>query len=152
MSKILKQNYAGWQMNKLIVALLGCVSLQAHASLCESFKISVKNDTPSTCYLTQRTLKSGVIYKRQPYKIKSGATITQFELTDAFKHGSSIEFTYECSDTSSISLLSSKEGCTVSGAQIEGAVVKAIGLNAVFTKIDGSYFSQKPGSINWTIS
>ena len=152
MSKILKQNFWGWQMSKLIVVLLGCVSLQAQASLCESFKISVKNDTPSSCYLTQRTLKAGTIYKRQPYKIKSGATVTQFELLDDYKHGASIEFTYECSNTSSISLRSSKEHCTVSGAQIEGAVVKAIGLNAVFTRIDGSYFSQKPGSINWTIS
>lgn len=140
-------------MNKLIIALLWCVSLQVHASFCESFKISVKNDTPSTCYLTQRTLKSGVIYKRQPYKIKSGATVTQFELNDTYEEGSSIEVTYECSDTSSITLMSSKKRCTaVSQAQIVGAVVKATGLNAIFTITEGSYFSQKPGFINWTIS
>lgn len=140
-------------MKKLLAALLLCMGTQADASICGIFKISVKNDTPSTCYLVQRTVKSGVITKHQSYKIKPGFTMTQFELEEKDHQSPGIIITYECSENQTITLLSTKQSCTYqNGGKIEGIIVKADHLNAVFTSNEGNYFLKKPGLIQWIIS
>ena len=142
-------------MKKLIIAVLLIMVTQAHASewQCEIFRINIKNDTPSTCYLIQRTINSGKIYKRQPYKIKPGTTVTQFEVAETHHKPVSVVFTYECADNHTITLLSSKEHCYYQNSgKIKGIIVKTTNLNAVFSSKEGSYLSPQPGSILWTIS
>jgi hypothetical protein len=139
-------------MKKFAVVLLFGLVNQAHASMCQLLRITVKNDTPSACYLIQKSVQSGNIYKKQPYKIRPGATVTQFEVFEGNRRPASILMTYECSENHSITFLSSKSECFYRGGRIEGMIVKANNLTAVYTANEGSYFSEKAGSIHWTIS
>jgi hypothetical protein len=141
-------------MKKLIVALLLSIITQVHASGgCESFRIHIKNDTPATCYLIQRSVISGVIYKRQPYKIKPGTTVAQFEVTEHLHRPITVKLTYECANQQTITLISSKDRCYYANpGKVDGKVLKANNLTAVFSSKEGSFFSQQSGSILWTLS
>ena len=151
----MQHTFVGWHMKKLIIAALLIMMTQAYASQwqCEIFRINVKNDTPSTCYLIQRTINSGKVYKLQPYKIKPGTTATQFEVVENNHEQVSVVLTYECADNHTITLLSSKGRCWYQNTgKIEGIITKANNLNAVFSSKEGSYLIPQPGSILWTIS
>ncbi len=139
-------------MKKAIVALLLSICAQAYAeSACTILKISVKNDSPSTCYLIQRQIKSGTIYRRQLYRIAPGAKVTQFEMLQGRKMPASILLTYECGENHTISFLSTKDACFISTpGKVEGRIVSATNMDAVFTTSEGGYL--KPGSIDWVIS
>lgn len=139
-------------MKKIIIALLLCLGGQAYATFCQSLKISIKNDTPSTCYLIEKNIKSGNITKRQPYKVKSGTTILQFEAEEK-KSPINILLTYECGEGHNITLLSSKEVCRLSSSgKIQGTIVKSTNLTAVSTILESGFYNSKPNNIIWTIS
>ncbi|MGV3739701.1 MAG: hypothetical protein ACO1N3_00195 [Gammaproteobacteria bacterium] len=140
-------------MKKIIIGLLLCLGSQAYATLCQSLKISIKNDTPSTCYLIEKKIKSGNITKRQPYKVKSGTTIIQFEAEENKKQPINILLTYECGEGHNITLLSTKEVCGLSSSgKIQGTIVKSTSLTAVSTILESGFYNSKPNNILWTIS
>lgn len=141
-------------MKGIMTVLLLCLGTQAYAiSICQTLKISIKNDTPSNCFLIQKVIKSGTITKRQPYKIKSGATTMQFEVDETKRQAISVLLTYECGDDKTITLLSSKEACGFNNrGKVQGVLVKSSNLSAVSSISDTSYYSSKPSNILWTIS
>lgn len=140
-------------MKRIIIALLLCLGTQAYATMCQNLKVSIKNDTPSTCYLIQKNIKSGNIIKRQPYKVKSGTTIIQFEAEESKKQPINILLTYECGEDHTITLLSSKELCRLSSSgKIHGLIVKSTNLSAVSSITESGFYNSKPNNILWTIS
>lgn len=100
-------------MKKTLMGLLLIMNAVGYAdnNACNNFKIIVKNDTPMTCYLAQRTVKSGTILRHEPYKLSPGLTSNQFELSGAFK-SASISLTYECGDNQTITIFSEKSACS----------------------------------------
>ncbi|MCX7091275.1 MAG: hypothetical protein NTU48_07495 [Legionellales bacterium] len=141
-------------MKKAIVAFLLTICAQTYAvDGCSILKVSVKNDSPSTCYLIERTVKSGSIHKRQLYRILSGSKVTQFEIAQAKNQSASIQVTYECGENHSVSFLSNKGACMFSNpGKVEGKLVNATNMTAVFTTTEGSYLSEKSALIDWIIS
>lgn len=140
-------------MKKIVLALLLCIGTQAHASMCQNLKLSIKNDTPSTCYLIKKSIQSGAIVKRQPYKIKSGTTIVQFEAEESKKQPIQITLTYECGENHTITLFSTKGVCILSNyGKINALVIKSNDLTAIPTITESSFYSSKPNQILWTIS
>jgi hypothetical protein len=141
-------------MKKAIVAFLLTICAQTYAlDSCSVLRISVKNDSPSTCYLIERTVKSGIIYNHQLYKILSGSKVTQFEIANGKDKSASIQITYECGENHTVSFLSKKGACTFSNhGKVEGQLVNANNMTAVFTTTESSYISQKSALIDWIIS
>lgn len=140
-------------MKKIIIGLLLIIFSNAYATAaCKILKVAVKNDSPSTCYLVERTIKSGSIHKRFLYRISPGVKITQFEILEGYKKPASILLTYECGDNRSISFLSTKDACVGNHAgKIEGTVVAATNMTAVFTtSLEKGYYLAN--SIDWIIS
>ena len=138
-------------MKKLIILLLS-ISTQAYAISYPTLRVSVKNDTPSSCYLVQKVVKSGMVTKQLPYKIKSGATNLQLEIEEIKKNqGISVLLSYECGDNRSISLLSTNSIISKRNTT-QGSIVKQMNLSAVSVVSDAGRYQYKPSAILWTIS
>lgn len=145
----------GLTMKKCIFSflLLSLFTQTYAASSYDMFKISIKNDSPNTCYIIKRTVSSGSISRRQLYKIASGSTTTQFELQQRHEAPATIIVTYECGEDHTITLRSSMSYCGYSRpGKVEGLVLKKTNMDAVFTVKDGAYYSNKSGYIDWIIS
>ncbi len=136
-----------------LILLLSLFTQTYAVSNCDILKISIKNDSPTNCYLIKRSVKSGTIFRRQLYKISPGSKVTPFELQQGFKAPASIALTYECGEDHTITLLSTMSYCAYSRpGKVEGVIINKTNMDAVFTVKDGAYYSSKHGYIDWIIS
>lgn len=124
-------------------------------------KISIRNNTPETCFLTdQHVFKGGISpLLPLPETILSGTENNFFMVDIVGLGGSSISLTYQCGDSHKISFLSQRrsliEGLYNGQDILEGAILFARDMDATYEIQHGPLIeisSSTPGSIDWILN
>lgn len=123
---------------------------------CLHLQVTIKNNTPNTCYLLTEELTSDstldpsqdISFKIAPNEEAAPLDIYSnvFDGTDL----TSIELVYECGEGSYIRLDSQKNACGNKNT-VNTAVLYAANLRATAEKSPASYWYNKPAKITWTI-
>ncbi len=120
---------------------------------CMHMNVTIKNNTPNTCYLLTEELGIGHIvpahdisFKIAPKKESPPLDIVQSQLL----YGTSIELVYECGEGSYIRLYSQKNECGHLN-KVNASILYTANLTATYQTSPASYWSNKPASIKWTI-
>lgn len=123
------------------------------------FRITIQNDTPDTCELTQQHLFYGKItaYKPVPKSILSG-TKTSFVIQENGTSGTGkISLTYRCGDSRFIAFLSQRDMAIFIGASVTGTILAAENMDAIYevqhgSMLGGLFVRAEEGRIHWTLS
>lgn len=121
---------------------------------CLHLQISIKNDTPNTCYLLTEELTNNstmnpqhdLIFKILPHTESPIMDILPF----SYARNASIELVYECGDGAYVRLHSEKNACS-SNNTIEASILYAANLTATSQTAPASYWSNKPAKVIWTL-
>jgi len=120
---------------------------------CEHLMITIRNDTPYTCYLTQTESKLGEFYDQNeaPFKILSGQKEWLNMVQQSFNAGSDIKLYYECGEGQTITLLAKQNSCGANN-KTSASIVAAINMRADYKTSPASYWKNQPATIDWILS
>lgn len=122
---------------------------------CLHLQITIKNNTPNTCYLLTEELTSGstllpshdISFRIAPNEEAAPLDIYSTALNTT---PTSIELVYECGEGSYIRLDSQKNACGNNNT-VNTTVLYTTNLRATAEKSPASYWYNKPAKITWTI-
>ena len=143
-------------MKKIISTLLLSLPLLHTAqaadtnSGCGHFHLQISNLTDVVCVLTSQQVVRGNLISSPPTTIMpNDSKVFDMEQT---VYGPGITLSYQCGEEI-ISFTSKQNLCVLEAGDITGSILHPmpVNLNASYTAITGSYFWDKPGSINWRI-
>lgn len=125
------------------------------------FKISIRNNTPETCFLVHKNILSGYETKLLPIttQITSGTEST-FLLYMGLNGVCNIALTYFCGDSRNISFVSTRNSwgkALFYGEDIiSGEILSSADMDAIFEiqhgTLLGGPIEGKPGEIHWILS
>lgn len=136
----------------LLILLMSNVSLAFSGVYpCVYFNITIKNNTANDCQLIQKFVRFGAISSAtiEPTKIAAGQESQSFEMSENGFNGPDIVLTYQCGNNQIITIESQKNLCMNNG-DITGSILSLSNIDATYTKVTGSYWKNKKGSIYWT--
>lgn len=120
-------------------------------NLCGFLFIHIANTTSAPCLLTDYKIIGGGIEKRIPKKIEPGMQ-RKFIMGQSIGAPTGIEVQYNCNGQT-ISFESQQPFCFLGAGSVTGKVTHAdSGIQASYTKKDGSDWDETPGIIHWTIA
>lgn len=120
---------------------------------CMHMIVTIKNNTPNTCYLLTEELVYGDIIPAHdiPFKISPNEESPTLDLVQSeLTIGTSIELVYECGEGYYIRLYSQKNECGNLN-KVNASILYTANLTATYQANPASYWSNKPASIKWTI-
>lgn len=143
-------------MKKIISTLLVCIPFTHSAiaadthSDCGHFHLQIANLTNVACILTSQKVIHGNLISSPPESIMPNDSKT-FDMQQT-SFGPEIALSYQCGNEN-ISFTSKQNLCLLEAGNITGTILPPmpVNINASYTALAGSYFWDKPGSINWKI-
>ncbi|MCR9191046.1 MAG: hypothetical protein NXI01_00095 [Gammaproteobacteria bacterium] len=144
-------------MKKLLLFALFFMSTPCMADFedyaCEHLMITIRNDTPYTCYLTQTESNMGAFYDQNevPFKILTGRKEWLNMLQEPFNAGSDIKLYYECGEGQTITLLAKQNSCGTNNKTL-ASVVAANNMKADYNTSPANYWKNQPATIDWILS
>ncbi|MCR9192382.1 MAG: hypothetical protein NXI01_06940 [Gammaproteobacteria bacterium] len=151
-------------MKKLIFVSLLNISSMAFATLSnQHLQITIKNNTPSNCYLTKINNKhgrllpgiamdiDGPLLKTMPLKILPGETSSPLTVVEEFSYGPQLHLTYECGEGRAITIESKQDLFRVKYG-VYGKIIAATDMDATFDISLASFWPKTSGKINWILS
>ena len=141
------------------VTLFLCFTLMGNAyaagddsnNNCEKLSILITNSTGKECRLINNNLNHGFFtYTSQaPAFIPSKSTSYPFVITQSLL-GADIDLTYQCGDSSQITIHSQQNLCFFYAGNINASVSNVSNMGAWAVPTVGSYFWNQHGSIHWS--
>lgn len=121
---------------------------------CCHLKITIKNDTPFTCYLVELKFKHGETQDTNhlPLMIASGMVTPSFDIHEWGSYGPNLALKYDCGEGRTVTLRSTQPLCRSSKGSTTGQVESAQGISATYDALDSSYWSRLPGKIHWVLN
>jgi hypothetical protein len=137
----------------MLVASSVCSALN-HDYPCLHLQISIKNNTPNTCYLlTEELTNDSLLSPKQDlsFKILPNAQSPFIDISPyLFTEGASIELVYECGEGYYIRLNSQKNECG-NDNKVMTSVLYAANLSATAENTPANYWSNQPAKVIWSI-
>ena len=119
---------------------------------CIHLHISIKNETPNTCYLLMDELTNGSSMNNENlvYKILPNTESAIMKINPGnYYAGASIELVYECGDGAYVRVNSEKNACT-NPNRVETSVLYSANLIATAETEPANYWANKPAKVIWT--
>lgn len=142
-------------MKKTLLVSLLCSALYAHAfqSQCINLVMTIQNNSPEMCVMTERSLINGKFVGPETYfRIPAGRNTTLKLIEYESTKPTDFILSYECGNGRFVTFKTQKYGCLFSGGKIFGSVTSVSGMDASYEASIGSLFHNKPGSIVWTLA
>lgn len=121
---------------------------------CLHLQVSIKNETPNTCYLlTEEFTNDSILNPNHDitFKILPNTETSIVDILPSnFANGASLELVYECGEGAYIRLDSEKNACGNQNT-IEASVLYAANLTATAQSSPANYWSNKPANVTWTL-
>lgn len=130
------------------VTLLAVFSA-AFALDCGNLGITIVNSSPHQCVLRHALLMNGYFQNQAPLTIPSGSTSPTFYLAQG-SYGIGVELDYRCDDQVVV-INSMQEHCGFMAGYVMGNAYFGNDLVTEHQETIGSYWSELPGQITWTI-
>lgn len=141
----------------LLTSLLSCPSF-ANQTLgdfsenndCAYLSVMISNNTEHNCELTAKNVVHGNMSSSSqvPELIPAHSSSHPFSLRQT-TYGPDIVVTYQCGDETRVTFESQQNVCYFSAGTITGTVYSHLGMNASYTKEEGSAWWGRHGSISW---
>lgn len=116
---------------------------------CGNLGITIVNSSAHQCVLKHTQLANGYFQNQAPLTIPSGSTSPTFYLTQD-SSGVQVELDYRCDDKVVV-MNSTQDHCGFMAGYVMGYAYHGNDLVTEHQETIGSYWSEIPGQITWTI-
>ena len=137
-------------MKRQFVALsLIAASTTLFALDCGNLGITIVNNSPHHCVLKHTVLDGGYFQNQAPLSVPSGSSMPTFYMAQG-DNGVDVEFDYRC-DGKVVVIGAHQDYCGFMAGYVVGQAYFGNDLVTEHQETIGSYWSETPGQITWTI-
>lgn len=142
--------YKQFSMALLSLALINTANATGD-NYCSQLHLQITNLTKKACVLTNHNVIHGNLMTSPPMSILPNDS-KRFDMMQT-GFGPSITLSYLCGEET-ITFNSQQNVCILRAGNITGTIMPPVpnGIYASYEAIPGSYFWDKPGSINWRLA
>lgn len=133
----------------LLCAIFPAVALAKDLG-CGFLNIFIQNYTGSPCYLAHADVVEGSLISDLPQMINHTEQSANIFMQQGYLSGPSLLLEYQCGERH-IQLFSHQELCFLGAGEISGDAYTSDNNHAKYSYLSGSYWSSRPGTINWVI-